>query len=305
MPNHIGHAHEGHAHKGHGHRGHGPAHVHLPAGAPAHDVLLSARALTVQRSGRVLLDGVDLDVGPREIVTLIGPNGAGKTTLVRLLLGIDKPDSGTIHRASDLRIGYVPQRFEVERAIPIDVDRFLKLGTKSTQADIAEALNRVGAAPTLHLQLARLSGGELQRVLLARALLHRPRLLVLDEPTRGVDFTGEAELYALIASLRDTLDLGVLLVSHDLHVVMAASDRVLCLNRHVCCSGVPQTVAQHPEYVRLFGPKAARALAIYHHEHDHHHDIAGEPVPPGTDDGLEATAHGVAVDVSAPVAGDR
>ena len=239
------------------------------------DALVSARGLTVVRDKRTLIEAIDLDIAAGEIVTVIGPNGAGKTTLVRVLLGLVRPDAGEIRRRSDLRIGYAPQRFDIDRAIPMSVERFLALGGRHEADEIGAALDEVGAARVRGQQIASLSGGELQRVVLARALMRRPNLLVLDEPVRGVDYAGEAELYALIGRLRDKRRLGVLLVSHDLHIVMASSDRVVCINRHVCCSGVPHSVARDPEYVRLFGPDAARAVAIYHHEHDHRHDLAG------------------------------
>ncbi len=266
---------QSHAH-GHNHSdacGCGHRHA-VPFDATA---LLSARGLCVARGGRAILDAIDVDIAPKEIVTLIGPNGSGKTTLVRVLLGLEKPDQGTMRRVPALRIGYVPQRFDIDRAIPMTVERFLALGNGGRQARIAGVLAEVGAPRVVSQQLAQLSGGELQRVLLARALLSDPQLLVLDEPVRGVDYTGEADLYGLITRLRDAHGFGVLLVSHDLHIVMASSDRVICLNRHVCCSGVPETVAQHPEYVRLFGAEAARAFAVYRHHHDHRHDLDGEP----------------------------
>lgn len=249
-------------------------------------VLLCGRGLGLVRGGRPLLEAVDIDIRPREIVTLIGPNGAGKTTLVRLLLGLEVPDSGSVHRHADLVIGYAPQRFDIDGALPMTVARFLGLGLGVRPGSVLETLGEVGAAHVLGQQLRSLSGGELQRVVLARALLREPNLLVLDEPVRGVDYAGEAELYTLIGTLRNTRGLGVLLVSHDLHVVMASSDRVLCLNRHVCCSGVPETVAQHPEYVRLFGADAARAFAVYQHHHDHRHDLGGEPAPMPATPGL-------------------
>ena len=248
--------------------------------APAADALFSARSLWLTRAGRVILQGVDIDMAEGEILTLIGPNGAGKTTLVRLLLGLEKPDRGTILRKKGLVVGYVPQRFEVDRAIPLTVGRFVELGRRAEADDADGALVDVGAAQLADRQLSELSGGELQRVVLARALVGSPGVLVLDEPVRGIDYAGEAELYALIVRLRSERGFGVLLVSHDLHVVMAQSDRVICLNRHVCCSGVPQSVAQHPEYARLFGPQVARALALYQHHHDHRHDLAGEPQAP-------------------------
>jgi zinc transport system ATP-binding protein len=233
----------------------------------------------VERDGRLLLEGIDLDIGPGEIVTLIGPNGAGKSTLVRALLGLIEITRGRVARRKGLIVGYAPQRFDVDRALPMTVERFLRLGAPAGESALRGALDEVGAARVAGQQIAHLSGGELQRVILARALLREPHLLVLDEPVRGVDYAGEAELYELIGTLRDRHGLGVLLVSHDLHVVMARSDRVVCINRHVCCSGVPHTVARDPEYVRLFGEDAARAFAVYHHEHDHRHDLAGEAAP--------------------------
>lgn len=239
--------------------------------------LIEAQGLTLAREGRSILEHVDIEISAGEIVTLIGPNGAGKTTLVRLLLGLEKPDAGQVRRRAGLVVGYVPQRFDRDPAIPMTVARFLAIGKKAGAAEIQAALGEVGASALADRQLTALSGGELQRVVLARALVRRPELLVLDEPARGVDHLGEADLYRLIGRLRDTRGLGVLLVSHDLHVVMAQSDRVLCINRHVCCHGVPETVAQHPEYVRLFGDEA-RAFGIYHHHHDHQHGLGGEPL---------------------------
>ena len=262
---------------------HKPDHIHGPACGRGHShpdpldpkALVSTRGLVFARNGRTILSGVDLDVRPGEIVTLIGPNGAGKTTLVKLILGIEIPEAGRVSIPSSTRIGYVPQRFEIGRTMPMPVARFLALGHTASGAAIAKVLEDVGAGRTANQQLAQLSGGETQRVLIARALLRNPNLLVLDEPARGVDFVGEADLYDLISRIRDERHLGVLLISHDLHVVMAKSDRVICLNGHICCSGKPETVAQHAEYARLFGPHAANALGVYMHHHDHEHDIAG------------------------------
>ena len=264
---------------------HGPASHHAHAHSPAikqpfgADDLLAGRGVTLALDGRTILDHIDIDIGAGEIVTLIGPNGAGKTTLVRVLLGLMRPDQGEIRRKAGLRIGYAPQRFDLAPSIPMTVERFLEPGTRSKTDTVGAALAEVGASRARQTQLTRLSGGELQRVVLARALLRNPHLLVLDEPVRGVDYAGEAELYTLIGRLRDERGLGILLVSHDLHVVMAQSDRVICVNRHVCCSGVPETVARSPEYVRLFGPEAARALGLYSHHHDHTHDLGGAPRP--------------------------
>jgi zinc transport system ATP-binding protein len=259
----------------------GRTHAHAPlvveeASGPA---LISARDLWLRRAGRDLLAGVDLEIRRGEIVTLIGPNGAGKTTLIRIILGIEKPDRGRIVRPASTRIGYVPQRFEVDRTIPMTVAGFMALGGSASRAEIRVALEEAGALRTETQQLSKLSGGETQRVLIARALLRKPNLLILDEPARGVDFSGEADLYELIGKLRDMHGLGILLVSHDLHVVMAKSDRVICLNGHVCCSGKPEDVSQHAEYARIFGAAGAAALGVYRHHHDHAHDLTGEPKP--------------------------
>ena len=270
------------AYAGSSHRDHDDDDAHDAALEPhADDALVSARQITLIKGARTILDHVDIDIRPREIVTLIGPNGAGKTSLVRLLLGIEKPTSGALQRQPGLVSGYVPQRFDMDRAIPMTVERFLMLSSElSDTAARTGALVSVGAPHLVERQFSDLSGGELQRVLIARALLRQPKLLVLDEPVRGVDFAGEAELYQLISTLRTDHGMGVLLVSHDLHVVMAQSDKVICLNRHICCSGMPDSVAQHPEYARLFGPQAARALGVYTHIHDHKHDLSGEAEAP-------------------------
>lgn len=264
----------GHDHAGHSH---GPRVV---PSARTEATLVSARGVALRREQRIILQDIDLDINAGEIVTLIGPNGAGKTTLVRTLLGIQKPDKGEVWRKDGLVIGYAPQRFDVDPSIPMTVARFVAMGApKATTDEIVKSLTDVGASKLDERQLSELSGGELQRVILARALVRDPQLLLLDEPVRGVDFTGEAELYTLIGQLRTERGLGVLLISHDLHIVMAQSDRVICLNRHICCSGVPQSVAKDPEYARLFGPGAARALGLYLHQHDHRHDLTGEPQP--------------------------
>jgi zinc transport system ATP-binding protein len=260
---------------GHDHAGH-------PGMALPHDAsaLISARGLKLSRGGRDILTGVDIDIAPGEIVTVIGPNGAGKSMLVRSLLGLERLDAGSVQRREPLVIGYAPQRFDIDRAIPLTVARFVALGRPAAKPqEIERVLAEVGADALIQRQISELSGGEMQRVVLARAVLRSPDLLVLDEPARAVDYAGEAELYTLIGRLRTERGFGVLLVSHDLHVVMAQSDRVICLNRHVCCSGVPKSVARHPEYARLFGPQAAHALGIYQHAHDHSHDLAGAPCP--------------------------
>jgi zinc transport system ATP-binding protein len=239
------------------------------------DTLISAAGLGLDLGGRPILENIALELHAGEIVTLIGPNGAGKTTLARTLLGLLKPTRGAVKRAPGLRIGYVPQRFAVDPTIPINVSRFLTLGVRASADAIARVLAEVGAEKLAQRPLSALSGGEFQRVSLARALIAEPQFLMLDEPVQGVDYSGEAQLYALIGEIRDRRGCGILLISHDLHIVLGASDRVICLNRHICCEGVPETVAAHPEYVRMFGREAGRAVGIYRHSHDHEHDLSG------------------------------
>ena len=240
--------------------------------------LVSVSQVGVDFDGRTVLSAVDLAVHAGEILTLIGPNGSGKTTLVRVVLGLLKPASGSVRRQAGLRIGYIPQRLHVDETLPLTVERFLRLCAPRARGGFSEALTEVGAGHLLDSPLQAVSGGELKRILLAQALLRDPDLLVLDEPSAGVDVTGQAELYALIKSIRDSRRCGVLLVSHDLHLVMAATDRVVCLNHHVCCTGRPEAVSRDPEYLALFGPELAGRLAVYSHEHDHRHGLSGDLV---------------------------
>lgn len=240
--------------------------------------LIEARDVEVRFGGHAVLSGASVTVRPGEVVTLIGPNGAGKTSLVRALLGLVKPSHGTVQRKSGLVVGYMPQRLSIDPALPITVGRFLALGAPHRTRDIDAALEEAGAGHVQDLPMQGISGGEMQRVLLARALLREPGLLVLDEPVQGVDVTGQAELYRLIDDIRKRRGVGVLMVSHDLHVVMAKTDHVICLNRHVCCAGHPHAVSRDPEFVALFGEDVASTLAVYAHNHDHRHDLEGHVV---------------------------
>lgn len=251
--------------------------------------LIEARGLSLSRHGIAILSDVDFHVAPGEIVTIVGPNGAGKTTLVRVLLDVLSPDSGTVTRRKGLTIGYLPQKLHVDPVLPLTVRRLLTLTRHAPRAAVEAALAEVGGAHLADKAVSGLSGGEMQRALLARALLRRPDLLVLDEPTQGVDQTGQAEFYELLRTIRDRRGCGIVLISHDLHVVMAATDRVVCLQHHVCCVGAPRMVAGDPEYRRLFGPAAAE-FAIYRHRHDHGHDLHGNPLPCGHDHGRAAAA---------------
>ena len=232
--------------------------------------LLSLRNAGISRSGHWLVRGVDMDVRAGEIVTLVGPNGSGKSTTLKLALGLLQPSEGGVTRRAGLRVGYVPQRIAIDWTLPLRVRDFMNLTHTAPSGEALEALRRTGAQNTWDRDMRSLSGGETQRVHLARAILPKPELLVLDEPTQGVDVAGEAALYALIQELRDEMNCGVLLVSHDLHMVMAATDRVLCLNGHVCCHGTPEMVANDAAFRQLFGERAG-ALAVYRHHHDHVH----------------------------------
>ncbi len=241
--------------------------------------LIQVQALSYVDKKRTLLDDVELTLTRDQIVSVIGPNGAGKTTLVKLVVGLLTPTSGTITRAPGLTIGYMPQRIHISPIFPLTVGRFLQLNQTWSQDELNEMLNEVGVAHVINTPLDAISGGELQRVLLARALLRQPALLVLDEPAQGVDLIGQGELYDLIAKIRDKHHCAILLVSHDLNVVMARTDTVVCLNQHVCCSGHPEEVSRDPAFAQLFG-KAAQGLAFYTHRHDHHHDLHGKVVDP-------------------------
>lgn len=241
--------------------------------------LVAATGVSITAGGRCLIENVDLTLHAGEIVTLIGPNGAGKTTLVRALLGLCRPERGQVWRRPGLRVGYVPQRLSVDPVLPLSVRRFLCLPRRRPEAALRQALDEVGAADLLERPVQALSGGEFQRVALARALLREPDLLVLDEPLQAVDFAGQIALYHLIGAMRDRRGCGILLVSHDIHLVMSGTDRVVCLNRHICCAGRPEAVRRHPAFLALFGPQAGDTLSVYAHRHDHAHDSTGEVVP--------------------------
>ncbi|MBI13344.1 MAG: zinc ABC transporter ATP-binding protein [Deltaproteobacteria bacterium] len=238
-------------------------------------MLISAKDLHLKAGRHDLVEGVSIQVSEGEIVSIIGPNGAGKTSLLKLLLGLIKPERGSIERRPGLRIGYLPQKASIDTVLPLSVERMMTLTEAFSRKEVEKALAETGVSSLIDEPVQTLSGGEFQRMMLARALLRNPELLVLDEPAQGVDHLGEAELYGLIGRLREERGCGVLMVSHDLHVVMAATDRVLCLNRHLCCEGEPEEVTRHPEYLRLFGMEAGSRLAVYSHHHDHTHDLSG------------------------------
>ncbi|MGJ8571707.1 MAG: ATP-binding cassette domain-containing protein [Hoeflea sp.] len=233
--------------------------------------LISLERAGAERAGRWLVRGVDLTIRKGEIVTLIGPNGSGKSTTAKIALGVTKPDEGSAHRKPGLRVGYVPQKLSVDWTLPLTVARFMHLTGSVSAAAAEQALSATGISHLVGSEVRTLSGGEFQRAMLARAIARKPDLLVLDEPVQGVDYSGEIALYNLIKQIRDDIGCGVLLISHDLHVVMAATDRVICLNGHVCCQGTPVAVASSDVYRRMFGDRVDAALAVYEHDHDHTH----------------------------------
>ena len=232
--------------------------------------LISLKSVSKLFFEKSILQNISMTVNRGEITTIIGPNGAGKSSLIRLILGLSTPNNGLISRADDLVIGYMPQKIHVDPTLPISTFRFLQLANASSEACL-EALDLVGIPEIKHTPFHKLSGGEMQRALMARAILRQPNLLVLDEPVQGVDFNGQNELYSLIAKLRSSLNCGIVMVSHDLHLVMSATDHVICLNHHICCQGKPEQVTQDPAYLDIFGE-----TALYNHQHNHQHSLQGK-----------------------------
>lgn len=242
--------------------------------------LVQVNSVSLLDGNRRILDNISLTLLPGQIVSVIGPNGAGKTTLVKIVVGLLQPTNGNVICSPHLRIGYMPQKLQIDPTFPISVERFLQLGHEKQNLD--PILSEIGILPVLHHPLHAISGGELQRVLLARALLREPELLVLDEPAQGVDLLGQGELYDLIGKIRDHHGCAILLVSHDLNMVMAQTDIVVCLNQHICCSGHPEKVSRDPAFTALFGTMATN-FAFYAHHHDHQHGIQGKIKPTNKD----------------------
>ncbi len=247
---------------------------------PTSPPLLEICDLELSLGGRKILQDINLSLHAGEIVSLIGPNGAGKTSLLRVILGLVPASHGEVKLRPDLRIGFMPQRLVVDDVLPLTVARFITLGRRAPGPRLHEVLRTTGIDALANSPVQRISGGEMQRAILARALLHDPHLLILDEPAQGVDVVGQAEIYNLLGKLRNEHGCGILLVSHDLHMVMAKTDRVICLNHHICCSGHPETVTRDPAYHTLFGGELPAGLALYHHHHDHSHNLHGEIVAP-------------------------
>ena len=239
------------------------------------NILVKLNNVGIQQNDKWLVKGVSLEVEKGKIVTLIGPNGSGKSTTAKIALGIYKNIEGNVEKFTN-NVGYVPQKISIDWTLPLRVKDFMVLTDDIKDELLDEALSLTGVIHLKEKNLGNLSGGEFQRVLLARAISKKPELLVLDEPVQGVDFTGEIALYELIKKISEKLNCGILLISHDLHTVMSATDHVVCLNGHVCCSGSPKDVARNNEYKALFGEQASQTLSIYEHKHDHEHSIDGK-----------------------------
>jgi len=242
--------------------------------------LIRIENLCVNYGAKAVLHGVDLNVNAGEIVTVVGPNGSGKTSLLRAIIGATSPQKGKITLKDNLKIGYVPQRLNFDSSLPMTVERFMHLSNNINKKECFSALEKAGAPDIFKSQISQISGGQFQRVLLARAILNKPDILLLDEATQGLDQPGSALFYKHIEDVRRETNCAILMISHDLHVVMSTSDRVICLNGHVCCSGTPASVASDPEYKAMFGAGTAGTLALYQHHHDHDHDHSNKEVKP-------------------------
>ena len=233
--------------------------------------LISAKNISLRYDNRLILDDVSLDLTKNDFITIIGPNGAGKSTLLKTLIGLITPDQGQVTRQDGLKIGYIPQKLQVEASLPITTQSFICLNKKNTN-DINAIADELGIIPLLKKPVQTLSGGEWQRALLARALMDNPDAIILDEPAQNLDLTGQMHFYKMLDRLHQDRGLAILMVSHDLHLVMASTRQVVCLYHHICCSGAPQAVTQDPEFINLFGNEMASMMAVYHHQHDHSHD---------------------------------
>ena len=238
------------------------------------NLLVKLENAGVYKSSKWLVRGISFEVNNGQIVTLIGPNGSGKTTTAKMILNILNADEGLVTSNTN-KMAYVPQKINIDWTMPLRVIDFMKITSSINNAQITEALTLTGVEKLLYDEVHNLSGGEFQRVLIARAVAKKPELLVLDEPVQGVDFNGEIALYNLIKKISDKLNCGILLISHDMHFVMSATDHVICLNGHICCSGTPSVVVKNPAYIKLFGEHNAETLSYYQHHHDHSHNNDG------------------------------
>ncbi|WP_443090276.1 zinc ABC transporter ATP-binding protein ZnuC [Basfia succiniciproducens] len=238
--------------------------------------LIELQNIKVVFGAKTALQNINLSIYPNTVITIVGPNGGGKSTLLKVLLKLLSPTDGKVIHHRDLRIGYVPQKIHLEQSLPITVEKFLSLKKGISKAEIQDAIELLSIKHLIHSSMQKLSGGEMQRVLLARALLNKPNLLVLDEPMQGVDLGGQIELYQLIHQTREKLNCAILMVSHDLHIVMADTNEVVCINRHICCAGSTEKVSNDPTFIHLFGAQFSQNVAFYTHHHNHQHNMHGD-----------------------------
>ncbi len=238
-------------------------------------IILNVNNIVKKFRNKKVLDEISFSIHEGEIVTIIGPNGGGKSTLAKIISGVVKQDSGTISFGKNINIGYMPQKLSINSSLPLDVEYFLRLqiNTKVSDDELYTIVKQVGIQNILKNSMHEVSGGENQRIMLARALLGKPNLLILDEPEQNVDVNGQAEIYSLLNELNKKQNIAILLISHDLHFVMRSSHHVICLNHHICCEGMPNKLRLDKRYIDLFGSEFADNLAIYPHHHDHKHDI--------------------------------
>ena len=243
------------------------------------NALISAKNVSVLKHQKSILDNIDIQINKNDFITIIGPNGAGKTMLLKCLMGFYKPTSGRIERKEKLKIGYMPQSISIINTMPITVKDFITVRKEYDDISLNKVITEVSIGEIVNKQLSVLSGGEMQRVLLARSLLNNPDLLILDEPAQNLDISGQLNFYKLIQEIYSKRNISILMVSHDLHLVMVSTKKVLCLYKHICCSGAPQQIAKDPEFLSMFGKDMANMMSIYQHSHDHNHDhnhLAGE-----------------------------
>ncbi|MDB2478037.1 ATP-binding cassette domain-containing protein [Alphaproteobacteria bacterium] len=236
------------------------------------NALISAKNVSVLKNQKSILENIDIQINKKDFITIIGPNGAGKTMLLKCLMGFYKPTSGMIERKEKLKIGYMPQSINVINTMPMTVKGFITVKKKYDDVSLHKVITEVNLGEIVNKQLSVLSGGEMQRVLLARSLLNNPDLLILDEPAQNLDISGQLNFYKLIQEIYSKRDISILMISHDLHLVMVSTKKVLCLYKHICCSGAPQQIAKDPEFLSMFGKDMANMMSIYQHSHDHDHD---------------------------------
>jgi zinc transport system ATP-binding protein len=235
------------------------------------EIIVKLEDISINFDEQKILEHINFSVKEGEIITIIGPNGSGKTTLAKIILGLIKPTSGNIWVKEHIKVGYMPQKISIDKQLPLTIERFLHLTGANTEL-VNKAAEEIGISYIMKKQVHDISGGEMQRVMLARSILFSPSILVLDEPIQGVDITGQIEFYELIAKIRNSKKISIIMISHDLYMVMKATDHVLCLNKHICCHGTPEDISKHPYYIEAFGSQALGTLALYSHHHDHKHE---------------------------------